>query len=98
MRTDDIYITDWQHARVYLRARFVKGTIAYASQRDLERSLVILAHAGEKDPWPKETEDFRSAISVLLQVKVARQVWILTLVCAGCGIIQAFGVFWMIFH
>jgi hypothetical protein len=30
--------------------------------------------------------------------RVARQVWVLTCVCAACGLVQAFGVLWMILH
>lgn len=73
MNEHSIYIADWGHARVYLRSMFSKDTITQASRRDLERALVILAHAGEKDPWPKETENFRSTVTQLLQVRVAEE-------------------------
>ena len=98
MRNDDIYSPEWEVARTYLRSRFRNGNIAYADRKDLERALVILAHAGDKDPWTDETESFRAAIGQLLQARIAWQMWFLTLVCAACAIIQAFGVFWVIYH
>ncbi|MBI5397768.1 MAG: hypothetical protein HZA91_20915 [Verrucomicrobia bacterium] len=67
---------NWEEVeRPYLREKFITGKITQASRRDLERALVVLAHAGEKDPWPKETENFRSTVTQLLQVRVSEELF-----------------------
>ena len=73
MSDEDIYASDWNIARTYLRTRFLRGTITEATQKDLKRALVILAHAGKNDPWPEDTENFRATITQLLQVKAAEE-------------------------
>ena len=78
MIDDDIYAADWSVARTYLRSRFRRGIIQEASRRDLKRALVILSHAGDKDTWPKETEDFRWTVSQLLQVRVSEDLFLCT--------------------
>ena len=75
MIEDDINAADWSVARTYLRSRFRRGIIQEATRRDLKRALVILSHAGDKDPWPKETEDFRWTVSQLLQVRVSEDLF-----------------------
>jgi hypothetical protein len=96
MRTDDIYAPDWNVARTYLRARFRQGTIDQASRSDLKRALVILAHAGDagnKDPWPKETEDFRWTISQLLQVRTSEDLrWWTFWVAIGALVVSVVAV------
>ena len=35
--------------------------------------MIILAHAGTKDEFPKETEDFREVVALLLQVRISEE-------------------------
>jgi len=74
MSEHSIYIEDFGHARVYLRSMFRMGTITQASQKDLERALVILAHAQDRNESEKhETESFRATVTQLLQVRVSEK-------------------------
>jgi hypothetical protein len=81
--TDEIYSEDWEIARTYLRSRFRRGVIVNATRKDLERAIVILAHAADKDAWPHETEIFRSTVSQLLQVRISEELHWRSMVAAA---------------
>jgi hypothetical protein len=76
----DMAMPNWDVERATLRGRFLQGTIANASRKELEYYLIVLANStlinGSAVPTPAhavETDALANAVRHLLQVRISEE-------------------------
>ena len=87
----------WPDQRVYLRAFFIQGTVASASRKELEWFLIILANTNDQK-HEEESENYKSTITQLLQVRINEELHGRTVLWAKVAVVisalAAAGTIW----